>query len=44
MKTNEQLTAAAVKLTENALELSDDVSEAATLLLAACYNLIVARY
>lgn len=44
MKRNQELTAASAALTQNALELSDDVAEAATLLLASAYNLVVARY
>jgi len=44
MKSNQELTAASAALTQNALELSDDVAEAATLLLASAYNLVVARY
>lgn len=44
MKTHKQLAGATAALTEQALELSDDVAEAATLLLAAGYQLVVARY
>lgn len=44
MKTEQQLTAASATLTEQALELSDDIAEAATLLLASGYQLVQARY
>ena len=44
MKSDEQIQAATLAATEAALNASDTVAEAATLLLAVSHNLIVSQY